>query len=157
MNASHLSALVLVDPFGLKVGPIDRLDVPDIYAMPRAKLDALLYANPDRHRFEPGSCDDKTLERMARGWETMALVSWDSFFHNPKLKYRLAGVDLPSLVLRGESDGLVSRANAEAFASLIKGARFAEIEGAGHLPMIENPGETGDRVASFVSALRNLR
>jgi pimeloyl-ACP methyl ester carboxylesterase len=151
MDASRLSGLVLVDPFGLKAGPIDQLDVPDVFAMSRTALDALLYADPGQFKFDQTSGDDRTLERMARGWETMALISWDTFFHNPKLKYRLMGIDLPSLILRGASDGLVSRHNVEAFASLLKGAQCEEIAGSGHLPMVEKPREASSRIISFAA------
>jgi pimeloyl-ACP methyl ester carboxylesterase len=154
MDASRLSGLVLVGAFGLKSGPSDRLDVPDIYSMPRATLESLLYRDPVRARFDQSRGDDRTLERMARGWETMALLSWDTFFHNPKLKYRVASIDLPCLILRGEFDGLVSKANAEAFASLIKGARSEEIANSGHLPLVEQPGETSSRIMSFTSSMK---
>jgi pimeloyl-ACP methyl ester carboxylesterase len=155
MDASRLSSLVLVDPFGLKAGPIDQLDVPDVYSMSRPELESLLYRDPGRFRFDQAQSDDKTLERMARGWETMALLSWDTFFHNPKLKYRLAGIDLPCLVLRGEFDGLVSKTNTDAFASSIKGAAFAEIPGAGHFPMIEKADDTSSRIRSFLFPARS--
>ncbi|WP_167448954.1 alpha/beta fold hydrolase [Mesorhizobium hawassense] len=154
MDASRLSGLVLVGAFGLKAGPYDRLDVPDIYSMSRSALECLLYRDPAHARFDQSRGDDNTLERMARGWETMALLSWDSFFHNPKLKYRVAGIDLPCLILRGESDGLVSRANADAFASLIKGAQSGEIANCGHLPLVEQPEEVGSRIMSFISSTK---
>jgi pimeloyl-ACP methyl ester carboxylesterase len=157
MDASRLCGLVLVDPFGLKAGPMDKLDVPDIYSMPRPTLEALLYKDPDLFRFDQIHGDDKTLERMARGWETMALLSWDSFFHNPKLRYRLSGIDLPSLLMRGEFDGLVSSANTEAFAALIKGAHVEEVADSGHLPMVERPKEASARITSFVSSLQSPR
>ena len=38
----RLQHLVLVGPVGVKTGPVDKLDVPDIFAMPQDKLDALL-------------------------------------------------------------------------------------------------------------------
>jgi pimeloyl-ACP methyl ester carboxylesterase len=154
MDSSKLSCLFLVDAFGLKSGPMDRLDVPDIFAMPRAALESLLYADPGNLRYDQSAGDDKTLERMARGWETMALISWDTFFHNPKLQYRLAGIHLPTLLLRGAADGLVSRQNSRAFTSLIKGAKLEEIENSGHFPMIEKPREASSRIATFASMIK---
>lgn len=155
MDTSRLSGLLLLDAFGLKSGPVDRLDVPDIFSMSRPALEALLYAAPSDFRYDQSAGDDKTLERMARGWETMALISWDTFFHNPKLQYRLAGIDLPTLILRGAADGLVSRHNSKAFASLIKGAKLEEIEGSGHFPMIEKPREASSRIAAFTSTIES--
>jgi len=155
MDASRLSGLFLVDAFGLKSGPMDRLDVPDIFSMSRTTLESLLYSDLGTFRYDQSAGDDKTLERMARGWETMALISWDTFFHNPKLQYRLAGIDLPTLILRGAADGLVSRQNSEAFALLIKGAKLEEIENSGHFPMIEKPRQASSRIATFASMIES--
>ena len=45
-----IDKLVLVAPVGIKVGPVDKLDIPDIYAMPQDQIDRLLYADPDKWR-----------------------------------------------------------------------------------------------------------
>ena len=34
-----IDKLVLIAPVGIKVGPVDRLDIPDIYAMPQDQLE----------------------------------------------------------------------------------------------------------------------
>ena len=45
----RLKHLVLVGPVGVKTGPIDKLDVPDIFAMAQDKLNALIYHDPKKH------------------------------------------------------------------------------------------------------------
>ena len=48
-------------------------------------------------------------------------------------------IAVPTLVLWGASDGIVTPAYGRAYSALIPGARFELIEGAGHHPEIEQP------------------
>lgn len=131
--------LILVGPVGIKVGPVDRLDIPDIFAMAQDKVEKLVWHAPEKWRFDPATKSDAELLAMARNRETLALVTWEPFMHNPKLKHRLHRIDRPTLILRGASDGLVSQDYVEAYAKLIPGARVATIAEAGHSPQIEQP------------------
>lgn len=47
-NTSRISHLVLVGPSGIKVGPRDELDIPDIFAMTPSELETKLFHNPER-------------------------------------------------------------------------------------------------------------
>ena len=42
-TTSSIDRVVLIAPVGIKVGPVDRLDIPDIFAMPQQELQRLLY------------------------------------------------------------------------------------------------------------------
>lgn len=57
------------------------------------------------------------------------------------LRRRIDAIEAPTLVIHGESDGLLPIAYAEEFARLIPGATLAMIPEAGHLPMIEREDE----------------
>src|SRR5713226_4178103 len=46
----RLDRLVLIGPVGVKTGKPDQLDVPDIFALPRDKLDRLRFHDPARNR-----------------------------------------------------------------------------------------------------------
>jgi pimeloyl-ACP methyl ester carboxylesterase len=59
-------------------------------------------------------------------------------------------IKAPVLLLRGESDWLVSQEQVEATASRIPGSRIAVLAGTGHYPMIENPREFNDAVRGFL-------
>ena len=54
--------LVMVGPVGVKVGPADKLDIPDIFAMPQADVEKLLYHDPAR--MAPDTIED---DRRATG------------------------------------------------------------------------------------------
>jgi pimeloyl-ACP methyl ester carboxylesterase len=151
-HASFIDRLVMIGPVGIKVGPIDRLDVPDIFAMSNAEVDTLLYAQPERWRLTPSTMTDEELLVVAQNRETLALVTWEPFMHNPKLRHRLPTIDRPTLMLRGATDGFVSAEYAARYAGLIPGAQLATIAGAGHLPHVEQPAATVEHIRQFVGA-----
>ena len=72
-----------------------------------------------RTRSTPARCRTKSCNIVARNAETLALLTWEPYMHNPKLRHRLHRVGVPTLFLRGASDGIVS---AEYLAAL-RGAR----------------------------------
>jgi pimeloyl-ACP methyl ester carboxylesterase len=144
--------LVLVGPVGVKTGPVDRLDVPDIFALPQSEVEKLLYHDPDRARADPSRLSDEQLTIAARNRETLALLTWEPYMHNPKLRHRLHRVTAPALFLRGESDGLVSAEYLAAYARLLPNARVATIPTAGHAPHLEQPEAFVHTVLAFLEA-----
>jgi pimeloyl-ACP methyl ester carboxylesterase len=144
----RMSALVLIDAYGIKVGPRDKPDVEDIF-----------YLLPDQvremgwHRKRPAMSAD-TMEggrRIARNRETLSLFGWSPLLHNPKLHGRLRRVRAPTLVLWGASDRLAPVDYGRAYAAAIPGAEFLIVEEAGHLPHIEQPEVVSDRIAAFLA------
>jgi pimeloyl-ACP methyl ester carboxylesterase len=146
--------LVLIGPVGVKTGPSDKLDIPDVFAIPRDKLEALRFHDPAKHAIDLASLPDDELHIVARNRETLALLTWEPYMHNPKLKHRLHRVNVPTLFLRGASDGIVSAEYLERYAALIPKARTETIAEAGHLPHVEQPTTTSMKVLDF---LRNAR
>ena len=146
--------LVLVCPEGVKVGPSDRLDVPDIYAMAEDELERLSYHDPEQMRLDPSQLTDDELAIRLRNRETTALLVWEPYMHNPKLRHRLHRVTAPALLLRGESDGLVSAPYLMAYARLLPNAQLATIAAAGHSPHLEQPDVFARAVLQFLEAAR---
>jgi pimeloyl-ACP methyl ester carboxylesterase len=136
-NTSRLSRLVLIGPSGIKVGSRDALDIPDIFAMAPAEFEKRLFRDPDKFHPNFKKMNDADLAVVARNRQTMALIAWEPYLHNPKLKYRLQMIDVPTMVMRGEYDGLISEKYAKAYADLIPGASFMQIDEAGHAPDVE--------------------
>lgn len=71
---------------------------------------------------------------------------------DPHLRARLADVTTPTLVLWGESDGIVRPAYGRAYAEAIPGAEFHLIPAAGHLPQLETPHQLLAHVRTFTEA-----
>jgi pimeloyl-ACP methyl ester carboxylesterase len=147
----RLNHLVLASPVGVKVGTIDKLDIPDIFAMPQDKLNALLYHNPKKSAPDFKSLSEQELHTIVRNRETLALLAWEPYMHNPKLKHRLHCVTAPALLARGASDGVVSAEYLSGYAALLPNARIMTIAEAGHAPHVEKPDMFAAAVLDFLA------
>src|SRR5262249_2633452 len=146
----EIERLVLIGPVGVKTGKPDKLDIPDIFAMPREKLDRLRFHDPGKNPVDLAKLGDDELQLVARNSETLALLTWEPYMHNPKLRHRLHRVEAPTLLLRGASDGLVSAEYLERFAALLPNATLETIAAAGHLPHVEQPAATAAKILKFL-------
>ncbi len=82
---------------------------------------------------------DEKLEVVARNRESFARFCWQPYMHNPKLKWRLHRIQVPTLVVWGAADGVITTDYGKAFAGEIADARFEVIENGGHFPHLEQP------------------
>jgi pimeloyl-ACP methyl ester carboxylesterase len=144
--------LVLVGPAGVKLGPADKLDIPDLFAHPQSDIDKLLYHDPARMTPDLGTLADDELTTVFRNRETLALLVWEPWMHNPKLKHRLHRVTAPALFVRGASDGVISADYLEGYARLLPNARTLTIADAGHLPHLEQPEALAAAINNFLEA-----
>ncbi len=142
--------LALVGPVGVKTGAPDTLDIPDMFTLPPQELQRLMFHNPEKFRPDFATLPDEALLAMARNRETLALLVWEPYMHNPKLPHRLQRLNMPVLFTRGAGDGLVSAAYLERYAKLVKGARVATIPDAGHVPQLENPAALATTILDFL-------
>lgn len=151
MVPDRIARLILIAPVGVKHGSRDQLDIPDIFALPDTTVEKLLYHEPDRFRPDPAKLSDADLTVMLRNRETTALLTWEPYMHNPKLRHRLHRITCPTLFLRGEHDGLVSAAYMDGYARLLPNARTATIAAAAHLPQVEQPAAFADAALAFLN------
>ena len=84
MQPERARRLVLVAPAGVKTGSRDELDIPDIFALPAAAVERMLYVAPDKFRPDPAKMSDDELRIMLRNRESLALFAWEPYLHNPK-------------------------------------------------------------------------
>jgi pimeloyl-ACP methyl ester carboxylesterase len=146
----RIKRLVMVGPVGVKLGPVDKLDIPDIFAMPADAVDRLLYHDPGRMKMDPSKMTDEEISARVRNRETLALLTWEPWMHNPKLKHRLQRANMPALFMRGESDGLVSAQYLEGYARLLPNAKTATIPNAGNAPQLEQPKAFAEALFRFL-------
>jgi len=149
-NTSRLSQLILVDAVGIKPGERETRDITDIFGLPGAEVARVLFHDPSRAP-NPGSMTDEQLTVLASDRIAHAVYTWDPYMHNPKLRYRLHRIDVPTLLIWGESDRMVTVAYAEAYRALIPDARLVVIPEAGHLPQLERPDLFVEHVWSFAA------
>ncbi len=150
----RIRKLVMAGPVGVKLGPADKLDVPDIFAMPQDEVDKLLRHDPERSKVDFKSMSEEEVSVLVRNRETLALLTWEPWMHNPKLKHRLHRAAMPALFMRGASDGFVSADYLQAYARLLPDARILTIPDAGHAPHLEQPQATAKAVLEFLETSR---
>ena len=144
--------VVLVAPVGVKTGPPDKLDIPDIFAIPQERVTQMLFHDPAKFPFDPAKFGDEELTVIARNRQTLAMLVWEPWMHNPKLKHRLHRLAMPTLFLRGESDGLVSADYIERYARLVPQARIETVAKAAHALPVEQPETFAAKVLGFLDA-----
>jgi pimeloyl-ACP methyl ester carboxylesterase len=148
---SHrLDKLVLVDPVGIKVSGPDTPDILDIFNRSPDEVRQNSWHEPERCAPDFNAMSDAALVTYARNREALCLYAWQPYMYNPQLPRWLGRIKLPTLLLWGESDGIVTPDYGRAYSRLIPGSRFELIERAGHHPEIEQPETFVERVARFL-------
>ena len=92
------------------------------------------------------------MERYLRNRITTAHLAWNPYFHDPKLVHRLHRITAPTLVVWGSEDGLVPLAHGHRWAELIGGSRLEVLDGAGHLPHVEQVDRFLEVVRPFLTS-----
>lgn len=148
---SHrLEKLILVDPLGIKVSDRETRDILDIFNQSPDEVRRKSWHDPDRFAAEFDAMSDEALVTYARNREALCLYAWHPYMYNPQLPRWLGRINVPTLLLWGESDGVVTPDYGRAYSRLIPGSRFELIERAGHHPEIEQPEAFVERVSGFL-------
>jgi pimeloyl-ACP methyl ester carboxylesterase len=146
----RVDKMILVDPLGVKLGDRETRDIVDVFNTHPDMVRDCEWHDPARFAPDFNAWDDAALVRYARGRDALCLYGWKNYMYNPQLKRWLARIAVPTLVLWGASDRIVTPAYGRGYAGLIPGARFAIIDAAGHHPEIEQPEAFTDHIAGFM-------
>ncbi len=157
---AKLGRLVLVDPVGIKLSGREERDIAHFFNTSPEELERRAWHDPQKRpagNYGLGwqnaideAMSDADMVALARNWDALCLYAWRPHMYNPQLKHWLHRVAVPSLVLWGASDRIVTPDYGHAYSELIPNARFEAIEAAGHHPELEQPGAFVDRVAGFL-------
>jgi pimeloyl-ACP methyl ester carboxylesterase len=145
--ADRISSAVLLDPVGILVR---EHPIRDVSGLPLPEIAEYSYADPDRFRLDPAALPPERRALLRGNAATLAHVAGEPYMHDPGLRARLAMVGTPVHVLWGAADRVVTPDYGRAFAEAIPGAAFTMLDGAGHLPQIEQPDATRDLVWTWV-------
>ncbi|WP_435193238.1 alpha/beta fold hydrolase [Streptomyces sp. NRRL F-5630] len=142
-----IGAVVDIDGVGAEV---EGEPVADFFALDARGLAEAAWHDPERGYVDPaGLTDEQRATQQANG-RTMAAIAGPGM-SDPTLLGRLGTVNVPTLVLWGESDRIVTPAYGRAVAHAVPGARFVEIPEAGHLPHLEAPNATWAAIDAFLA------
>jgi pimeloyl-ACP methyl ester carboxylesterase len=151
-DTRRFAQLVLADPLGIKVGGFTERDIADMHAISREDYARLAWADPAKGERDLMRLPDTELAGIARGREAFARFGWKPYMHNPHLRHWLHRIDLPTLLLWGEQDGIVSTTYGQAWQAEIRAAQMQVIPHAGHFPHWEQPKDFVDRLVRFVES-----
>lgn len=149
-NSQRIARLILVDAIGIKPGGRETRDIADVFAMPASEVAKLLWHDIARAP-DVSAMSDAELQGLAADRVAFGMYTWDPYMHNPKLRHRLHRIKVPTLLLWGESDRLVTPEYGRAYCSMIPGARMEIIPRAGHSPHIEQPDALVQKVLAFAA------
>lgn len=142
-----VGAVVDIDGVGAVV---DGVPIADFFSLSPRQLAELAWHDPDRGYVDPASLTDEQRAVQQSNGATMAVVAGRSM-SDPDLLARLRHLDVPVLVVSGASDRIVTPAYGRAVAAAIPGAEFAVVPDAGHLPHLEAPEATWERIDPFLA------
>jgi pimeloyl-ACP methyl ester carboxylesterase len=134
-NTVRLASLTLICAVGITAGgaPID-----DMFRLSPEENARRFYFDPDRvrRRLEAFALADP--RSLVRNRSTVVRLAYPDFV-NPELAKWLHRVDVPSLLIWGEQDGLVPPRFGEAYRAYLPNAQLVVIPRAAHAPFEEDP------------------
>jgi pimeloyl-ACP methyl ester carboxylesterase len=152
-NTARFAGLLLTAPLGIKAGGVLDRDIVDMHAISRSEFLRLAWADPAKGEIDYTKLADTELAGFARGREALVVFGWKPYMHNPRLKRWLHRIDIPTHLVWGEQDGIVSTSYGEAWKAEIPGAPIETIPRAGHYPHWEQPDPFASCVRAFTGRL----
>jgi pimeloyl-ACP methyl ester carboxylesterase len=134
-NTAPLASLTLVCAVGIAANGVP---VDDMFRMSAEDNARRFYHDPERVRRRLEMLASADPRVLVRNRSTVVRLAYPSFV-NPELAKWLHRVDVPTLLIWGENDGLVPPRFGEAYRERIPGASLVVIPRAGHAPFEEQP------------------
>jgi pimeloyl-ACP methyl ester carboxylesterase len=136
-GAGLITGLILIDAAGIDV---EGQPIRDFFALDARGVAKYAFHDADRFYVDPATVPAEQAARQKANMATMRVIAGN--MHDPKLLRRLARVEVPTLVIWGDSDGIVTPAYGAAYAAAFQNGRLEIVKDAGHLPQIEQPAAT---------------
>ena len=142
-----VTGLVLIDSAGVL---IEGQPIRDFFALDARGVAEYSYYDADRFYVDPATVPAEQAAQRAANMATMRVFAGDPYMHDPELLGRLGRVEVPVLVLWGDSDRIITPGYGQALAAAFPQAQFAVVNHAGHLPQIEQPAATFGALDAFI-------
>jgi pimeloyl-ACP methyl ester carboxylesterase len=150
-RAGRITGLILIDTAGIEV---DGEPIRDFFALDARGVAEFSFHDADRFYRDPATVSPEQAATQRANMATMRVVAGAPYMHDPKLRHRLGRIRIPTLVIWGDSDRIMTPAYGAAYAAAFDGARFELVKDAGHLPQIEQPAATFALIDDYVKAQR---
>ncbi len=142
LASPRVSGAVIVDAVGIEV---PGHPIADFFALTMDQVFTLSFHDPAPFRIDPATLPPAAQAIAAGNRAALATYAGTAML-DPTLAGRLARIELPTLVLWGDSDQIVDPDYGRAFAAAIPRARFQLLADTGHLPQLETPGQLLDAI-----------
>jgi pimeloyl-ACP methyl ester carboxylesterase len=137
----RVSGAILVDAVGIEV---PGHPIADFFSLTLDQVFTLSFHNPEPFRIDPATLPPAA-QAIAAGNRAALATYAGAAMSDPTLAGRLAHLELPTLVLWGDSDQIVDPDYGRAYAAAIPLARFQLLKDTGHLPQLETPPAADER------------
>jgi pimeloyl-ACP methyl ester carboxylesterase len=138
-TAGIITGLVLIDAVGVYV---ESEPIRDFFALDARGVAEYAWHDSRRFHLDPADIPGDQLADRQANMAAMRVLAGNPYMQDPKLLRRLGRVRLPTLLLWGESDRIVTPAYGATYAGAFDNGRLEVIPEAGHLPHIEQPAAT---------------
>jgi pimeloyl-ACP methyl ester carboxylesterase len=135
VGSPRISGIVLLDAVGIEVAD---QPVADFFTLGYDEFLERAFRNPDPFRMDPTGLPPAAQAAAAANRSALATYTGGEM-NDPMLAQRLGGLEIPTLVLWGDSDRIASPEYGRAYADSIPMARFQVLTDVGHLPQVEKP------------------
>jgi pimeloyl-ACP methyl ester carboxylesterase len=144
LGSPRVGGIVLIDAVGIEAADHP---VADFFTVGYDEFLTRAFHNPDPFRMDPTNLPRTAQAAMAASRSALATYTGGQM-NDPTLAARLGSLDIPTLVLWGDSDRVADPEYGRIYANTIPTARFQILTDVGHLPQLENPDEVVDLVWS---------
>lgn len=148
-DAALVAKLVLIDSGGIDV---QGAPMRDFFALDARGIAEYSFHDSAKFYTDPATVPPEQAARQRANMATMRVFAGDPYMHDPALLGRLPQIEIPTLVLWGESDRIFTPDYGRAFAAAMPDARFELLEAAGHLPQIEASAATFAALDRFLAS-----
>ena len=138
LKSPRVSGIVLIDAVGIEV---PGHPVADFFSLTMDQVFQLSFHNPEPFRIDLATLPPAA-QAIAAGNRAAIGVYAGTAMTDPTLAGRLGTLEIPALVLWGDSDGIADADYGRAYAAAIPMARFQLLPDTGHSPQLE----TSDQV-----------
>jgi pimeloyl-ACP methyl ester carboxylesterase len=135
LKSPRVSGIVLIDAVGIEVPDHP---VADFFALTMDEVFTRSFHNPGPFRIDPAALPPAA-QAIAAGNRAAIAAYAGASMTDPALAGRLATLEIPTLVLWGDSDQIVDADYGRAYAAAIPMARFQLLPDTGHSPQLETP------------------
>jgi pimeloyl-ACP methyl ester carboxylesterase len=147
-TAHRVTGLVIINGLGVQ---IPGHPITNVSQFTPPQLAQVAFHDPSKLGAGAPPMTQERLAIMRANQETLAVFAGDPYSCDPTLLGRLKALAVPTLVLWGASDQVVTEEYGRAFAAAIPNATFETVAEAGHLPWLEQPAETYRIIDRFVA------